>query len=102
MGGKTPFAGATRRGCTQDTRRARYPRGGVTCLLVLFVFTVHFFLFASFFSRTLYICWLVCLGRKGTEELIRRMKERREAKDREEEAKRRSQVCAFPILFAVP
>ena len=83
LGGETPFAGATRRGCTQDAKRARYPRGGVTCLLVLFVFIVHFFLFAPFFSRTLYICWLVCLGRKGAEELIRRMKERQEAKDRE-------------------
>ena len=89
-----------RRGCTQDARRARYPRGGVTCLLVLFV---HFFLFASFFSRTLYICWLVCLGRKGAEELIRRMKERQEAKDREEEVKRKeSGMClSHPLCRAV-
>ena len=77
LGGETPFAGATRRGCIQDARRTRYPRGGVTYLLVLFVLIVHFFLFAPFFSRTLYICWLVCLGRKGGEELIRKTKERR-------------------------
>ena len=103
LGGETPFAGAARRGCTQDAKRARYPRGGVTCLLVLFVFIVHFFLFAPFFSRTLYICWLVCLGRKGAEELIRRMKERREAKDREEEAKRKeSGMClSHPLCRAV-
>ena len=103
LGGETPFAGATRRGCTQDAKRARYPRGGVTCLLVLFVFIVHFFLFAPFFSRILYICWLVCLGRKGAEELLRRMKERKEAKDREEEAKRKeSGMCLFhPLCRAV-
>ena len=103
LGGETPFAGATRRGCTQDAKRARYPRGGVTCLPVLFVFIVHFFLFAPFFSRTLYICWLVCLGRKGAEELIRRMKERQEAKDREEETKRKeSGMClSDPLCRAV-
>ena len=100
---ETRFAGATRRGCTQDAKRARYPRGGVTCLLVLFVFIVHFFLFAPFFSRTLYICWLVCVGRKGAEELTWRMKGRKEAKDREEEAKRKeSGMClSHPLCRAV-
>ena len=98
-----PFAGATRRGCTQDARRARYHRGGVTCLLVLFVLIVHFLLFAPFFSRTLYICCLVCLGRNGAEELISKMKERREAKDREEAAKRKeSDMClSQPLCRAV-
>ena len=94
LGRETPFAKAARRGCTQDARRARYPRGGVTCLLILFVLIVHFFLFAPLFSRTLCICWLVCLGRKGAEEVIRKMKERREAKDRAEAAKRKeSRMC---------
>ena len=109
LGGEMPFAGATRRGCTQDpgggcaTKRARYPHGGVTCLLVLFVLIVHFFLFAPVFSRTLYICWLVCLARKGAEELLRKMKERREAKDREEAEKcKESGMClSHPLCRAV-
>ena len=103
LGGETPFAGATRRGCTQDAKRAMYPRGGITCLLVLFVLIVHFFLFAPFSSRTLYICWLVCSARKDAEELIRKMKERREAKDRDEEAKHKeSGMCpSHPLCRAV-
>ena len=32
-----------------------------------------FFLFVPFLSRTLYIFLLVCLARKGAEELIRKM-----------------------------
>ena len=73
LGRETPVArrrvGATRRGCTQDpgggcaTKRARYLRVGITCLLVLFLSIVHLlvFLFAPFFFRTLYICMFVCL-----------------------------------------
>ena len=55
------------------------------------------------FSRTLYICWLVCLGRKGAEELIRRMKERWEAKDHEQETKgKESGMClSNPLCRAV-
>ena len=64
---------------------------------------VHFFLFAPLFSRTLYICWLVCLGRKGAEEFILKMKERREVKDCEEEAKRKATgMClSHPLCRAV-
>ena len=71
--------------------------------LSFFVFIVLLFLFAPFVSRTLYICWLVCLGRKGAEELIRRMKERKEDKDREEGAKRKeSGMClSHPLCRAV-
>ena len=60
-------------------------------------------MFAPFFSRTLYIFWWVCLGRKGAEEIIRKMKERREAKDREEEAKRKeSGMClSHPLCRAL-
>ena len=109
LGGETPFAGATRRGCTQGpaggcaTKRVRYPRGGVTCLLVFFVSIVHFFLFAPFFFRTLYICLLVCLARKGAEELLRKMKVRRQAKDREEAAKRKESgmYLSQPLCRAV-
>ena len=62
-----------------------------------------FFLFDPFFSRTLYICWLVCLGRKVAEELLRKMKERREAKDREEAEKRKeSDMClSHPLCRAM-
>ena len=60
---------------------------------------MHFFLFAPFFSRTLYIFLLVCLARKGAEELIRKMKQRREAKVGEEEEKRKeSGMCLSPPL----
>ena len=104
LGGETLFArrrvGATRRGCTQDpgggcaTKRARYLRVGITCLLVLFFMNFAFFgvLVCPFFLP--HICLFACSRRKRADELIRRMKERWEAEEREEEEERKkSGMC---------